>query len=539
MVRRLFYLLAVIVLLGVALAAQVRPAVLWWLLLILPILLVGLHDCLQTRHTILRNFPVIGHIRYFMEMIRPEIQQYFIESNIDAFPIEREFRSLVYQRAQGMLETRPYGTQRDVYRVGYEWASHSIAALSPPSDVPRIEIGGPGCRQPYRASLLNISALSYGALSSHAILALNRAAAKGNFAHNTGEGGISGWHLQPGGDLVWQIGTAYFGCRTPEGAFDPERFREHSALPAVRMIELKLSQGAKPGHGGVLPGVKVTQEIAAIRGVPAGQTVNSPPAHSAFTTPLELLGFIEWMRELCGGKPVGIKLCVGRRSDVFALCKAMLESGILPDFITVDGGEGGTGAAPLEFTNSMGMPARDAWVFVHSALRGIGVRDRVRLVASGKILSGFHVIRALALGADLCASGRGMMLALGCIQSLRCNTNHCPTGITTHLPSLVHGLDVTDKSERVYRFHKATIRSALELLGAMGLQRLDELQPYHIFRRVDDLRIRHFAELYDYLETGQLLEDRQVPESMRTEWRLSRPDRWSLHPESGQHDGDV
>jgi len=379
--------------------------------------------------------------------------------------------------------------------------------------------------------------MSYGALSCNAIQALNRGAAQGNFAHNTGEGGISIWHLQPGGDLVWQIGTGYFGCRTPDGTFDAERFRAQSALPAVRMIELKLSQGAKPGHGGVLPGVKVTQDIAAIRGVPVGETVISPPTHTAFTTPLELLGFIDRLRELSGGKPVGIKLCVGRRSDVFAICKAMLESGILPDFISVDGGEGGSGAAPLEFANSMGMPARDAWVFVHSALRGIGVRDQVRVVASGKILSGFHIIRALALGADVCASARGMMLALGCIQSLRCNTNHCPTGVTTHLPSLVHGLDVTDKAERVYRFHKATIHSALELLGAMGLQRLDELQPHHVFRRVDDLRIRHFAELYDYLAPGQLLENRQVPESMRVEWSLSRPDRWSLYPERGQHDG--
>ncbi len=537
MVRRLFYLLGAIVLVSLALLSLVRPALLWWLVVIIPILLIGLYDSLQSRHTILRNFPVIGHLRYFMEMLRPEIQQYFIESNIDAFPIEREFRSLVYQRARGMLETRPYGTQRDVYRVGYEWASHSIAALPPPAEVPRIEIGGLRCRQPYRAALLNISAMSYGALSCNAIQALNRGAAQGNFAHNTGEGGISIWHLQPGGDLVWQIGTGYFGCRTPDGTFDAERFRAQSALPAVRMIELKLSQGAKPGHGGVLPGVKVTQDIAAIRGVPVGETVISPPTHTAFTTPLELLGFIDRLRELSGGKPVGIKLCVGRRSDVFAICKAMLESGILPDFISVDGGEGGSGAAPLEFANSMGMPARDAWVFVHSALRGIGVRDQVRVVASGKILSGFHIIRALALGADVCASARGMMLALGCIQSLRCNTNHCPTGVTTHLPSLVHGLDVTDKAERVYRFHKATIHSALELLGAMGLQRLDELQPHHVFRRVDDLRIRHFAELYDYLAPGQLLENRQVPESMRVEWSLSRPDRWSLYPERGQHDG--
>ena len=538
MVRHWFYIGSVLILAVVLLLSLLWPAALWWLIAVVPLVLLGLHDSLQQRHTVLRNFPVIGHGRYFMEMVRPEIQQYFIENNIDAFPIEREFRSIVYQRAKGELETRPYGTQRDVYRVGYEWASHSVAARPAPGDVPRVLIGGTDCSQPYSASILNISAMSFGALSKNAVTALNRGAKKGGFAHNTGEGGISSYHLEAGGDLIWQIGTGYFGCRTPDGEFDANRFQEQARQENVRMIELKLSQGAKPGHGGVLPGVKVSHEIAAIRGITAGETIVSPPGHSTFSTPVGLLEFIARLRALADGKPVGFKLCVGRRSDFFAICKAMLETKITPDFITVDGGEGGTGAAPLEFTNSLGMPARDAWLFVHSALLGVGLRDSIRVIASGKILTGFHIIRAFALGADLCNSARGMMLALGCIQSLRCNTNHCPTGVTTQNPALVYGLDVTDKSERVYRFHRETVRGTLELLGAMGLDRLDQIRPHHIFRRIDDLRVRHFGELYDFLEPGQLIDNRNIPEGMREEWDLCRPDRWTLQPEQGQHGGE-
>lgn len=527
MVRRWFFVISVLLLVGIGLGSLVQPGVLWTLAVVGPLIAVGLHDALQRRHTVLRNFPLVGHGRYFMEMIRPEIQQYLIESNIDAFPIEREFRSLVYRRAKGTLNTTPFGTQRDVYRIGYEWASHSMAAHPPTDGAPRVTIGGADCRKPYDASLLNISAMSFGALSKNAVLALNRGAKKGGFAHNTGEGGISRYHLEYGGDLIWQIGTGYFGCRTPDGRFDPGRFREQAALDVVRMIELKLSQGAKPGHGGVLPGVKVTEEIAAIRGLKAGETVFSPPAHSAFTSPVGLLEFIAELRALCGGKPVGFKLCIGRRSDFIAICKAMLETGITPDFITVDGGEGGTGAAPLEFSNSLGMPARDAWIFVHSILRGTGLRDRIRLIASGKILSGFHMVRALALGADVCASARGMMLALGCIQSLRCNTNHCPTGVTTQDPALVYGLDVADKSERVARYHQATLRGFVELLGAMGLRHTSELSPRHIFRRIDDLRVRNMEELYNFLEPGQLV-DGDIPPDLRESWERARPDCWTL-----------
>ena len=537
MVRQWFYIISFTVFLLIAAVMPLWPPVLWSLLLFVPLFLLGLYDSLQTRHTVLRNFPVIGHGRYLMEIVRPEIQQYFIENNIDAFPIEREFRSVVYQRAKGELETRPYGTQRDVYRVGYEWASHSIAARLPSDEVPRITIGA-DCRKPYQASPLNISAMSFGSISKNAVLALNAGAKKGGFAHNTGEGGISPYHLQHGGDLIWQIGTGYFGCRTEDGDFDAQKFEQQSQQASVRMIELKLSQGAKPGHGGVLPGAKVSEEIARARGVKLGETVFSPPGHSAFNTPVELLEFIDKLRDLSGGKPTGFKLCVGRRSDFFAICKAMLETGIVPDFITVDGGEGGTGAAPLEFSNSLGMPARDAWIFVHNALAGIDMRDKVKIIASGKILSGFHMIRAMALGADLCYSARGMMLALGCIQSLRCNNNHCPTGITTQIPSLVHGLDVSDKSERVRRFHRGTVKGAMELLGAMGLDSLEDIEPHHVFRRVDDLRVRHLGELYDFLEPGQLLNHHDVPEGMRHEWEIARPDSWSLQAEQGQY-GDA
>lgn len=510
-----------------------------WLWLLVPaaaLLAVAVHDVLQTEHAVLRNFPVIGHMRYLLESIRAEIQQYFVESNIDAFPVEREFRSLVYQRAKGELDTLPLGTQRDVYAVGYEWAAHSIAAHVPPEDPPRIRIGGPDCTRPYEASLLNISAMSFGALSEAAITALNWGAAHSGCWHNTGEGGLSDAHLSQGGDLVWQIGTGYFGCRTGDGRFDPERFRDAAADPRVRMIEIKLSQGAKPGHGGVLPGAKVTPLIARVRGVEVGQTVHSPPAHSEFSTPIELMQFIARLRELADGKPIGFKLCIGRRSDFFGLCKAMMDTGITPDFITVDGGEGGTGAAPLEFSNSVGMPARDAWIFAHNALVGCDLRDRVRIVASGRILTAFDMIRAMAIGADLCAAARAFMFSLGCIQSLSCNTNRCPTGITTQDPRLVYGLDVEDKRVRVARLHDRTLHAAMELLGALGLNSPSELAPHHIFRRIDDLRVRHLGELYDYLEPGQLLDSSAIPASMRNEFEQSRADAFTLAPERGLHD---
>ena len=533
MLRRRLLRWFIVIMAFVAAGAWFYPPVLWSLVVIVPIAAIGFYDALQREHTVLRNFPVIGHIRYAMERIRPEIQQYFIETNVDAFPVEREFRALVYRRSKAELETQPFGTQRDVYQVGYEWATHSMAAHHALTEAPRITIGGERCSQPYSASLLNISAMSYGALSWRAVEALNRGARLGGFAHNTGEGGIADQHLE-GGDLIWQIGTGYFGCRTGGGSFDPDAFARQAHREQIKMIELKLSQGAKPGHGGVLPGVKVSEEIARIRLLEPGITVISPASHSTFADPIGLMQYIDELRRLSGGKPVGFKLCVGRRTDFFAMCRAMLETGLTPDFITVDGGEGGTGAAPLEFSNSVGMPARDAWVFVHNALVGTDLRDRIKVIASGKILSAFHMIRAIAIGADLCASARGMMFALGCIQSLRCNANTCPTGITTQNPALVYGLDVTDKTARVASFHRNTIRGFLELLGAMGLDHTDDLRPEHIFRRVDDLRVRTLAEIYEYLEPGQLLDDQRVPADMRKEWHQSRPDRWTLTPESGQ-----
>ena len=521
MIRHWFYGSAALSLVGVAVAVTYTTAALWVLVVLGPLLLVGLYDSLQREHTILRNFPLIGHGRYLFEMVRPEIQQYFIESNTDAFPIAREFREIIYQRAKGELETQPFGTQRDVYRIGYEWAAHSLTPISPLDEPPRIRVGGPDCRQPYSCSLLNISAMSFGALSSHAVLALNAGAKAGGFAHNTGEGGLSPYHLEPGGDLIWQIGTGYFGCRTPDGQFDPDRFADQAAHDTVRMIEIKLSQGAKPGHGGVLPGSKVSEEIAAIRGVTPWQTVISPPAHSTFSTLEGLLEFVARLRELAGGKPVGLKLCVGYRVEFLSLCKAMRDTGITPDFITVDGGEGGTGAAPLEFANSLGMPARDGWMLVHNALTGLGLRDRVVVMAAGKILTGFHMVRAIAMGADLCVAARGMMLALGCIQALRCNSGHCPTGITTQKPALVHGLEVEDKTQRVTRYQAATVRGLLELLGAMGLSHPRDLGPHHVFRRVSDSQVHTFAQIHEFLSEGALLADDAGTTSWQDDWRVA------------------
>lgn len=526
MVRRWFFALSIGAVALVLLLALVWPASLWALVAIGPLILIGLYHSLQTRHTVLRNFPLIGYGRYLMEMVRPEVQQYFIETSTDAYPVEREYRDVIYQRAKGELETRPYGTHRDVYSPGYEWAAHSVAPRSLAQPLAPVTIGADACSRPYRASLLNISAMSFGSISRNAVQALNRGARKGGFAHNTGEGGISSHHLQPGGDLIWQLGTAYFGCRSEDGGFDPQQYRRMAARDSVRMTEIKLSQGAKPGHGGVLPGVKVNAEIARARGVPEGKTIVSPPGHSAFSTPLELLAFIAQLRELSGGKPVGIKICIGHPGDLFALCRAMLETDILPDFITVDGGEGGTGAAPLEFSNSVGMPAHDALVLVHGALRGVGLRDRVKIIASGKIFTGFHIVRALALGADLCASARAMMLALGCIQSLRCNTNRCPTGVTTQNPALEYGLHVAEKSERVYRYHRGTLRGVVDLLESMGLETPQQLCPRHIYRRTATLGAAHYGEIYPILEPGQLREERNLPEHLHEAWRRSRPDRW-------------
>ncbi len=485
------------------------PLVLWLLLPWLAALAIGWHDLRQTEHTLLRNFPVMGRGRWLMEMVRPFIRQYFIESDVDGRPISRMFRSIVYQRAKGDLDSNPYGTKMDVYRTGYEWISHSMAALNIEElqRSPRVLVGGPDCHQPYSASLLNVSAMSFGALSHTAIEALNKGARLGGFAHNTGEGSISDYHLKHGGDLVWQIGTGYFGCRTPDGKFCAETFQDKARQDVVKMIEVKVSQGAKPGHGGILPAAKNSAEIARARGVEAHTEVVSPSAHSAFSTPMEMLEFIARLRELSGGKPIGFKLCIGRQSEFMAICKAMVKTGIKPDFITVDGGEGGTGAAPLEYSNSVGMPLRDAIAFVADCLRGFGLRQDIKIIASGKIFTAFHLIRCLGLGADLCNSARGMMLALGCVQSLVCNTNRCPTGIATQDPLLSEGLDVEDKAERVRRFHQQTIHAAVDIASSAGLHSPNEVNRTHLFRRASQQSIARFDEIFPYQTEGAFLSE--------------------------------
>ena len=475
------------------------------------VFVVAVRDVAQSRRAILRNFPAIGHMRYLLEAIRPEISQYFIESNTDGRPFAREQRSVVYQRAKRVLDTQPFGTQHDVYEPGYEWLAHSILARPALAEQPRVLVGEWNCDAPYSASLFNIAAMSFGSLSDRAVVALSSGAKLGDFAHNTGEGGVSPYHVAGGGDLIWQIGTGYFGCRSEEGRFDPDRFQQTAAQDQVRMIELKLSQGAKPGHGGILPAAKVTEEIAAIRGVPLGRDVLSPPGHSAFSTPVELLEFLDDLRTLSGGKPVGVKLCVGNRKEFLSLCKAMHESGRTPDYIAIDGGEGGTGAAPLEFANRVGSPLSEGLAFVNDALVGFRLRDRVRLIASGKITNGFRMAKAIALGADLCYAARPMMLALGCIQARLCNSNNCPVGVATQERSLIFGLDPAVKAQRVHHFHHETVHSLLELVAAVGLGSPSELRREHVFRRVDLESVKTYADIFPYLDPGALLFD-PVPE---------------------------
>lgn len=494
---------------------------------------LGLADMLQTKQAIRRNFPVVGHGRYLLESIRPEINQYFIESDTDGAPIPRNLRSLVYQRAKGALDTVPFGTQLDLYAPGAEWLTHSMVPEPAPPTPPRLLLGEHTCTQPYHSSLLNVSAMSFGSLSNRAVEALNKGAKAGNFAHNTGEGGISEHHLKHGGDLIWQIGTGYFGCRNERGEFDAAAFAQNAQRPEVKMIEIKLSQGAKPAHGGILPASKLTREIAKIRGVPMGQDVLSPPAHSAFRTPLEMMAFVARLRELSGGKPVGIKLCLGKRREFLALCKAMVESGNHPDYVAVDGAEGGTGAAPLEFSNRVGVPLTEAVIFVHSALVGSGMRDRVKVIAGGKVVTGFDIARLLAIGADACYSARAMLLAVGCIQARRCNNNTCPTGIATQDPELIEGLVVEDKAPRVERYHRETIHSFLELLGACGFSNPWDLRPWNIHRRISATEVRHYGDIYEYLQPGSLL-DGSASEEMNHLWAHAHAHTFNPLPASPQ-----
>lgn len=493
--------------------------VIWFFYFLIPIILIWIFDLVQKKHTILRNFPVLGHVRYFLEFLRPEVQQYFIATDESELPFNRESRSLIYQRSKNARDTIAFGTERDISSVGYTWALHSLNPKHAGEVESRIWIGGPDCTQPYHASLLNSSAMSFGALSGKAIMAMNKGAKLGGFAQNTGEGGLSPYHLQ-GGDLIFQIGTAYFGCRDDNGNFSEQEFKAEALRSEVKMIELKLSQGAKPSHGGILPAAKLTLEIARVRKVPMGKDVLSPIAHSAFSTPIGLLEFIQKLRELSGGKPTGFKLCVGRRDEFLSICKAMLKSNILPDFITVDGAEGGTGAAPVEYSNFIGTPLEAGLVFVHNALVGINVRHKIRLICSGKITNGFDMLKNIALGADLCNSARGMMMATGCIQSKQCNANTCPTGVTTQSRRLQYGLVVEEKQHNVANYHKNTMKSFLEMVGALGLDDPTDLKPFHIMRRIAQDEVRSFNNIYDYLSPGQLLTDK-IPECYRQDWNYA------------------
>jgi glutamate synthase domain-containing protein 2 len=517
----LFSIFSILIIVGVSYFWV--PSFLWTFLIIGPIILLGFYDMVQKKHAIMRNFPILGRGRYVMEELRPKIYQYFIESETNGRPLDRISRSVIYQRSKKDLDTNPFGTQRDVYDEGYEWMNHSIAALDAHKleQSPRILVGGSDCKQPYSCSVFNVSAMSYGSLSSAAISALNGGAAIGGFAHNTGEGGISPYHDKFGGDLIYQVGTGYFGSRDEDGNFSLEEFSKRTSAANVKMIELKLSQGAKPGHGGILPAKKNTEEIAKIRGVKPGKAVHSPPYHTAFSSPIELLVLIGKMREASGGKPIGFKLCIGHKSEFLAICKAMVHTGIKPDFISVDGGEGGTGAAPLEFSDSVGMPFRDGLAFVYDALVGFGLKKDIKILAAGKIMTGFDMFKAIALGADVCYSARAMMLALGCIQALECNHNSCPTGVATQDPELVKGLVVSNKKVRVANYHQETVEALVELMAAAGIDSPQKINRSLIWRRINMNDIKRYHEIFPYIPEGCLLSEKSCPESWKMEWKAA------------------
>jgi glutamate synthase domain-containing protein 2 len=491
--------------------------------------LLGLYDLVQRSHAVRRNYPVVGNLRWLFESIRPEIRQYLIEGDNDQAPFSRSQRSLVYARSKDEGSERAFGTQLDVYESGYEFIAHSTRP-APPADPAtfRIPIGNSQCSKPYSASIFNVSAMSFGSLSANAILALNKGARLGGFAQDTGEGSISRYHKEHGGDLIWELGSGYFGCRTADGHFDPAGFEEKAASDQVRMIEVKLSQGAKPGHGGILPGAKVTAEISAARGVPMGVDCNSPSRHRAFSTPAEMMAFVAQLRKLSGGKPVGFKLCLGHPWEFTGIVKAMRETGIVPDFIVVDGAEGGTGASPLEFSNHVGVPLREGLLFVHNILVGAGLRDRIKVGAAGKVVSAFDIASLLALGADWTNAGRGFMFAVGCIQSLTCNTNECPTGVATQDPSRQRALVVGDKAQRVFNFHRNTLRALSEMIAAAGLEHPSEIRPHHLVRRVGPAEVRLFSQLHVFLEPGELLDDKCGRDFYSHAWTLGRADSFDL-----------
>lgn len=497
----------------------------WFGVAIFAVLVVmGVRDMTQTKHAVLRNYPVLGRLRYFFEEIRPEIRQYLIEDDDAELPFSREQREIVYQRAKNVEDKRPFGTKKRVYDGGYQWLTHSIVPRKIDDFDFRVRIGGPDCKLPYDASIYNISAMSFGALSANAILALNIGAKRGGFAHDTGEGGISRYHRQGGGDLIWELGSGYFGARAPDGRFDPVRFAEQAADPQIKMVELKLSQGAKPGQGGILPAAKISAEIAEARGVPMGEDCHSPASHSAFRTPIEMMEFIARMRDLSGGKPAGFKLCIGHRREFMCIVKAMLETGITPDFIVIDGTEGGTGAAPLEFANHMGMPLVEGLTFAHNTLRGAGLRDRVKLGASGKLIHAFHIAKVLALGADWANSARGFMFAVGCIQAQACHTNHCPTGVATQDPARQKALVVPDKAERVFNFHKNTVKALGDMASAAGLSHPSGFAPHHLMMRENDRDMVTGQDVYPYMPEGFLLRGDDDRFGYLERWRRARAD---------------
>lgn len=525
MVKKMFYWISTLGILGTLILAYHWPIAHLLFFFFVPYTLIGLYDMFISTHNVLRNYPVIGHLRYLMEYVRPEMQQYFVATNQSERPFSREIRSLVYQRAKHVNDTLPFGTQHDTTKIGYEFAYHSIAPKEVPKSAERIIVGGKDCKIPYNASRLNVSAMSFGALGPNAVQTLNWGAKEGNFAQNTGEGGLSRFHLMHGGDIIFQFGTAYFGCRTEDGNFDPEKFGKIAELAVVKMIEIKISQGAKPSHGGLLPAAKIDAEIAEIRGIPMGKDCLSPPYHKAFHTPIGLLKFVQQLRELSGGKPIGFKLCIGKRSEFMAICKAMLETGILPDFITIDGSEGGTGAAPYEFSNKLGTPINEALIFVDNTLIGAGLRDQLRVIASGKIATGFDMMQKIAIGANLCNAARPMLFAIGCIQALKCNTNRCPTGVTTQDPSRNAAIVPEEKKQHVVNYHNATIESFLELTGAIGIEHPDLLKPEHIYHRVAEGVIQNYDELYHSLQPGELLTSSIHP-AYKADWEKAAADHF-------------
>jgi glutamate synthase domain-containing protein 2 len=494
----------------------------WWVAVpLIAATLVGVHDLTQRKHSILRNYPVIGHARFLLEEIRPEIQQYFVESNTDGRPFDRVTRDLMYDRAKGNHGEKPFGTQRNVNELGYEFVAHSMTAKpKPDGPVPKVHIGGPKVTQPYDIAMLNVSAMSFGSLSGNAIEALNGGAALGGFAHDTGEGSVSVHHRKYGGDLIWEVASGYFGCRGDDGRFDPAKFQERATLDQVKMISIKISQGAKPGLGGLLPGAKVNAEVAEARGVPIGQTVVSPPAHTAFRTPLELIDFIDELRELSGGKPVGFKICVGSKREFLAICKAMIERQSGPDFIIVDGSEGGTGAGPVEFEDYLGMPLTEGLMFVHNALVGSGLRGNIKIGASGKVASGIDIVKRVCQGADFTLAARAMMFAIGCIQAQKCHTNHCPVGVATQDPWRARALNVEDKKQRVFQYQERTVNSAYQIISSMGLDSFSQLTPRKLFRRIDPSTTRTYKDLYEWLEPGELLDNPRL--TWKRDWQVAQ-----------------